>query len=165
MQTYVCIIRMICILQGLGEQEKSNSHPVQICIAKRCVKYRSSPHAACRDCPIRKTQGTVMTFLVEGLTSSLEPARQVRRVGEYAALEDAIAAAKEVIDQFLMREFVPGMPPAKLFARYQSAGEVPIIFRDDDDKTLNVTFNHFEYALARCADLAVPGNSPSSPPY
>ena len=105
-----------------------------------------------------------MTFLVEGLTSSLEPARQVRRVGEYGALEDAVAAAKEVIDQFLIREFAPGMPPAKLFARYQSAGEVPIIFRDDDDKTLNVTyFNHFEYALARCADIAGPGSSPSSP--
>jgi hypothetical protein len=102
-----------------------------------------------------------MTFFVEGLTSSLEPARQVRRVGEYAALEDAVTAAKRVIDEFLVREFAPGMPPAQLFARYQSVGEVPIIFRDDDDKTLNVSyFNHFEYALARCADLAAPGNSP-----
>ena len=97
--------------------------------------------------------------------SSLEPARQVRRVGEFSALEDAVAAARQVIDQFLVREFVPGMPPAKLFARYQSAGEVPIIFRDDDDKTLNVNyFNHFEYALARCADLAVPGNTPPGEP-
>ena len=106
-----------------------------------------------------------MTFLVEGLMSSLEPARQVRRIGEYSELEDAVAAAKQVIDQFLIREFVPGMPPAKLFARYQSAGEVPIIFRDDDDKTLNVNFNHFEYALQRCADLAVPGNNPGTSPY
>jgi hypothetical protein len=50
------------------------------------------------------------------------------------------------------------MPPTRLFARYQSVGEVPIIFRDDDDKTMNVGyFNHFEYALARCADLGMPG--------
>jgi hypothetical protein len=99
-----------------------------------------------------------MTFFVEGLTISLDTDRQVRRIGEYSALEDAVAAAKLVIDQFLAREFAPGMPPAQLFARYQSAGEVPIIFRDDDDKTLNVRyFNHFEYALGRCVDLAIEG--------
>ena len=31
------------------------------------------------------------------------------------------------------------MPLARLFARYQTHGEVPIIFRDDDDKTINVS--------------------------
>jgi hypothetical protein len=99
-----------------------------------------------------------MTFFVEGLTISLDADRQVRRIGEYSTLDDAVAAAKLVIDEFLAGEFAPGMPPARLFARYQSAGEVPIIFRDDDDKTMNVSyFNHFEYALARCADLAMPG--------
>ena len=98
-----------------------------------------------------------MTFFVEGLTGSLDRDQQVRRIGEYFALEDAVAVAKVVIDQFLAREFAPGMPPARLFARYLSAGEVPIIFRDDGDNTMNVRyFNHFEYALARCADLAVP---------
>jgi hypothetical protein len=100
-----------------------------------------------------------MTFFVEGLTISREVDRQVRRIGEYSTLDDAVAAAKLIIDEFLAREFAPGVLPARLFARYQSAGEVPIIFRDDDDKTMNVSyFNHFEYALARCADLAKPGD-------
>ena len=98
-----------------------------------------------------------MTFFVEGLTISLDPDRQVRRIGEYSTLEDAVSAAKLVIDEFLAREFAQGMTPARLFARYQGAGEVPIIFRDDDDKTMNVSyFNHFEYALTRCADIGVP---------
>jgi hypothetical protein len=98
-----------------------------------------------------------MTFFVEGLTGSLDIDQQVRRIGEFSVLEEAVAAAKQIIDEFLAREFAPGMPPARLFARYQSSGEVPIIFRDDSDDTMNVSyFNHFEYALARCADLAVP---------
>ena len=102
-----------------------------------------------------------MTFFVEGLTISLDAARQVRRIGEYSTLEEAVSAAKLAIDEFLAREFEPGMPPARLFVRYQSGGEVPIIFRDDDDKTMNVSyFNHFEYALARCADLAMPASDP-----
>ena len=97
-----------------------------------------------------------MTFFVEGLTSCREIDRQVRRIGEYASLEDAVAAAKQAINEFLVREIKPGMPPATLFARYQDFGEVPIIFRDDDDKTMNVSyFNHFEYALAQCAEMSV----------
>ena len=55
-----------------------------------------------------------------------------------------------MIDEFLAVEFAPDMPLARLFARYQTPGEVPIIFRDGDDKTIHVNaYNHFEYALAR----------------
>jgi len=96
-----------------------------------------------------------LTFLVEGLGAAAAGDRQVRRIGEYAGLDEALAAARRTIDEFLQREFAPGMSPAQLFARYQAAGEVPVIFRDDDDRTMNVTyFNHFQYALARCAELA-----------
>jgi hypothetical protein len=104
-----------------------------------------------------------MTFFVQGLTSLPDREPQVRRIGAYATLNEAVLAAKQVIDEFLTVELAPGMPPAKLFARYQSHGEVPIIFRDDDNKTINVGgFNHFEYALARCADLALsPGEQRS----
>ena len=97
-----------------------------------------------------------MSFFVEGLTSARESDNQVRRIGEYATLEDALAAAKRTIDEFLAREFEDGMLPSVLFTRYQSAGEVPFIFRDDDDKTVNVPdFNHFQYALARCSEICV----------
>lgn len=97
-----------------------------------------------------------MAFLVEGLTSSRDVENQVRRIGEYSLLDEALDAARSTIDQFLQREVKPGMTPASLFARYQSFGEVPIIFRDDDDHTMNVSyFNHFEYALRRCAEIAI----------
>lgn len=95
-----------------------------------------------------------MTFLVEGLTSSREVDEQVRRIGEYTRLDDAIDAARRTVDESLEREYAAGMSSERLFARYQSFGEVPVIFRDDDARTLNVSyFNHFEYALERCAQI------------
>jgi len=96
-----------------------------------------------------------MTFYVEGLTSSREPDRQVCRIGEYKSLENAIAAAKQVINEFLARELKPDMLPSMLFSRYQDVGEVPVIFCDEDDNTVNVaaSFNHLKYALARCGEI------------
>lgn len=97
-----------------------------------------------------------MTFIVEGLTIANEADSQVRRFGEYKTLDDAMAAAKRLIDEFLMREFTPGILPSMLFASYQNFGEVPYIFCDDNDITLNVPdFNHFQYALARCSEICV----------
>jgi hypothetical protein len=96
-----------------------------------------------------------MTFYVEGLTLSREPEQQVRRVGAYESLENAIAAAKLVINEFLTRELKPDMLPSMLFSLYQDSGEVPVIFSDEDEKTINVgaSFNHLKYALARCGEM------------
>lgn len=94
-----------------------------------------------------------MTFFVEGLSKHLEPQTQVRRIGEYKTLAEAVAAAQKVVDEFLRREFKPGMDAKALFSRYQSHGEFPFIFRDDD-KTLNVPgFNHTHYAMTRCGQI------------
>lgn len=95
-----------------------------------------------------------MTFIVEGLTIANEADKQVRRFGEYTTLDDAVAAAKGLIDEFLAREYKPGVLPSVLFASYQNFGEVPFIFCDDNEKTLNVSdFNHFQYAFNRCAEI------------
>lgn len=94
-----------------------------------------------------------MAFLVEGISRQRPPEAQVRRVGEYATREQAIAAAQQVVDEFLRREFKPGMAANELFSRYQSQGEFAFIFRDDD-KTLNVPgFSHAQYARSRCDQL------------
>ena len=95
-----------------------------------------------------------MTFFVEGLSTAHEAASQVRRIGEFQALGDALVAAERAIREFLVREFQPGMLPGALFTRYQSCGEVPYIFRDDGDATINLPgFNHFQYALSQCAEI------------
>jgi len=95
-----------------------------------------------------------MTYIVEGLTIANETDKQVRRLGEYETVGDAVAAAKRLVDEYLMREFKPGILPGVLFASYQNFGEVPFIFSDENDKTMNVSdFNHFQYALNRCAEI------------
>jgi len=94
-----------------------------------------------------------MTFFVEGLSRHHEPETQVRRIGEYQTVAEAIVVAQRTVDEFLRREHKPGMDAKALFSRYQAHGEYPFIFRDDD-KTINVPgFNHAHYAMIRAAEL------------
>lgn len=94
-----------------------------------------------------------MTFFVEGVSKHLEPQTQVRRIGEYPSVAEAITVAKRTIDEFLKQASKPGMDGKALFALYQTQGEYPFIFRDDD-KTFNVPgFNHAHYAMTRAAEI------------
>ena len=94
-----------------------------------------------------------MSFLVEGVNRNLEPKAQVRRIGEYEKVEEAIGAAKQTIDEFLRREFKAGMDPKALFSLYQSKGEYPFIFRTED-RTISVRgFSHAQYAMASSTEL------------
>jgi hypothetical protein len=94
-----------------------------------------------------------MTFFVEGVSKHLDASQQVRRIGEFREVGEAVTAAKRAIDAFLEREFSPGMSAKELFARYQATGEYPFIFRDDD-KTFNVPgFSHVGYALTRSEEI------------
>jgi hypothetical protein len=100
-----------------------------------------------------KNQGASMTFFVEGVSKHLEPKTQVRRIGEYQTIAEAITVARGTIDEFLAKAVLPGMDAKALFTLYQSHGEYPFIFRDDD-KTFNVPgFNHAHYAMTRAAEV------------
>jgi hypothetical protein len=94
-----------------------------------------------------------MTFFVEGLSGHLEPKSQVRRIGEYKTVAEAILVAQKAVDEFLVREYQAGMDAKALFALYQTKGEYPFIFRDDD-KTFNVPgFSHVQYAVTRATEI------------
>jgi hypothetical protein len=94
-----------------------------------------------------------MTYVVEGLTNFHGGEGTVRRIGEHTVLDEAIAASKRIIDEFLASRFEQGITAAALFSHYQKNGEVPFIFRDDGN-TVNVRgFNHFEYAMSRCSEI------------
>ena len=98
-----------------------------------------------------------MSYVVEGVNKNLAPDAQVRRIGEYQTVEEAIAAAKRTVDEFLGREMISGMDAKTLFTRYQDKGEYPFIFRNED-RTINVRgFSHAQYAMARSTELC--GNS------
>ena len=94
-----------------------------------------------------------MSFLVEGVNKNLEPKSQVRRIGEYEKVEEAIAAAKHTVDEFLSRAYRPGTDARALFARYQEEGEYPFIFRTED-RTISVRgFSHAQYAMSRATEI------------
>ena len=94
-----------------------------------------------------------MTFFVEGVSKHHEPELQVRRIGEFETLVDAINAARRAIDAFLGMAYEQGMDADTLFHLYQSQGEHAFIFRDND-KTINVPgFNHLHYAMNRATQL------------
>lgn len=94
-----------------------------------------------------------MKFLVEGVSKFLEPDSQVRRIGEYETVEEAIAAAQQVVDEFLRCNFKPGIDAMSLFRQYQAQGEYPFIFRTDD-RTINVRgFSYAFYAMERATKM------------
>ena len=94
-----------------------------------------------------------MTVFVEGLSKHLEPQTQVRRIGEYKTVAEAISVAQRTVEEFLHLKFKPGMDAKALFSLYQTQGEHPFIFRNDD-KTFNVPgFNHAHYAMTCAAEI------------
>src|SRR3954470_10669436 len=94
-----------------------------------------------------------MRYYVEALTNVHGGESNVRHVGEYDTLEEAIAASQSLIDNFLIGKATNQITIADLFSLYQDSGEVPFIF-SDAERTLNVPgFNHFKYAMIRCTEL------------
>jgi hypothetical protein len=112
-----------------------------------------------------------MIYYVEGLVQLDDTSSEVRQIGEFAKLDEAIGAAEGVIQRFLMKRFSPDMTAQALFALYRESGVIPFIFVDGD-KTLNVSeFNHFKSALAICHAMcgtplnAGPDAAPQAEPF
>ncbi len=94
-----------------------------------------------------------MTYFVEGVSKHQDPQPQVRRIGEYKTVEEAVTVAKQTIEQFLRGEFKRGMTAKKLFSLYEERGEHMFIFQDEA-KTFNVPgFDHADYARTRAAEI------------
>ena len=92
------------------------------------------------------------SFFVEGISQGQPVEDGVRRIGTFKTREEAIACAKRTIDSFLLQQYRPDMFPRDLYARYQLAGEHPVIFQDDN-ATMNVSgFNPPLYTTQRCQD-------------
>ncbi|MGH8635206.1 MAG: hypothetical protein ACRET7_13900 [Burkholderiales bacterium] len=94
-----------------------------------------------------------MTYFVEGVSKHLEPEPQVRRVGEYETVAEAMGVAQKAIEQFLRKEFKHGMSAKKLYAMYEEQGEHMFIFQDEAG-TFNVPgFDHRDYARTLAAEI------------
>ena len=94
-----------------------------------------------------------MTYFVEGVSKHHEPEPQVRRIGEYKTVAEAVAVAQKIIEEFLRAEFKRGMSAKKLYALYEERGEHTFIFQDEA-RTFNVPgFDHEDYARALTAEI------------
>jgi len=99
-----------------------------------------------------------MKFFVQGITRLDDARTSVRQVGEFATHDEAIAASKRMIDDFLAREHKPGMNAALLYGRYQRFGESPFIFGDAGHTMDARGFNHLQYAKTRCDEICGPAS-------
>lgn len=68
---------------------------------------------------------------------------------EYATAEEAVAAARRIVDDFLTENYRPGMTADELYSRYTAFGEDPFIVTADPD----CTFSAWAYARERCGTL------------
>jgi hypothetical protein len=94
-----------------------------------------------------------MTFFVEGVKKHDQPEPEVRRVGEYATLAEAVAAAQKGIEEFLRGAFRRGMTAKRLYTLYEEEGEHMFIFQDEAG-TFNVPgFDHTDYARTMAATI------------
>ena len=94
-----------------------------------------------------------MTYFVEGVSKHDQPEPEVRRVGEYETVTEAMAVAQKAIEQFLRKEFKRGMSAKKLFALYEERGEHMFIFQDEAG-TFNVPgFDHLDRAMTLAAEI------------
>lgn len=94
-----------------------------------------------------------MTYFVEGVSKHHEPEPQVRRIGEFKSIAQAIAVAQKTVEQFLRREFKKGMDARKLYTLYEERGEHTFIFQDEA-RTFNVPgFDHEDYARTLAAEI------------
>ena len=71
------------------------------------------------------------------------------KLGEFDTAEEAIAAAKKIVDDFLELGYRPGMTPRELFVGYRDFGEDPFIRSDDP----TCKFSAWDYARVRSEEI------------
>ncbi len=100
-----------------------------------------------------------MSFYIDALSKQADGKTAARRVGEYWSHDEAVAAAKHLIDAFLFREYrdavARGITPEELFEMFTARGERPVILRQQKgDASTNISrFDAMSHAKQRCAEI------------
>lgn len=72
-------------------------------------------------------------------------------LGKYETWEEAVAAAKKLVDASLADSYKPGMSAESLYSAYKMFGEDPFILGDCPDP--KDAFSAWDYAKRRCEEL------------
>jgi hypothetical protein len=70
--------------------------------------------------------------------------------GEFATAAEAVAAARRIVDEYLVSALKPGMGADELFASYAMFGEDPFIVAPGEEC---VSFSARDHARDRCLEL------------
>jgi hypothetical protein len=73
--------------------------------------------------------------------------------GVFATADEALAACRSIVDEFLVDAFKPGMSATDLYDCYTSFGDDPFIM-PVDQKDPAVAFSAWRYARERCEVIA-----------
>jgi len=92
---------------------------------------------------------TVFTVFIDDNFHYLDKEYRTK-LGDFATLESAIDACKEVVDEYLAGDYVEGMLADDLYARYTMFGDDPFI---TGPGVTGALFSAWNYAQARAAIL------------
>jgi hypothetical protein len=77
-------------------------------------------------------------------------------LGVYATYDEAVEAAKEIVDEFLSSAYKPGVSFEDLFGGYRGFGEDPFILATPLHANVGPLFSARGYAQERCRELCDP---------
>jgi hypothetical protein len=104
-----------------------------------------------------------MNFLVHGVTR-IGGKLHAHQIGEYWNYDEAVAAAKQHIDDFLYREYKRavwhGISAKNLYQLYKRAGEAMLVVPKVHQETLVLHFDHLEYAARKCEEICAKATPP-----
>ncbi len=82
---------------------------------------------------------------------SLPPDDARYKLGDFATLDEAVAACKRMVDRFLKVETPPDATAAERYEVYTHSGPDPFIVTDDP-VAVNPAFSAWSYAKERCQE-------------
>ena len=99
-----------------------------------------------------------MSFYIDALSKLPDGTTTARHVSDYYNYPEALAAAKHLIDSFLLREYrnaaAKGIGASLLLEIYKARGEKPVILRKGGNSSTNIArFNAISYATQRCMEI------------
>ena len=75
-------------------------------------------------------------------------------LGDFTSYEEAEAACRRIVDEFLLGAYEPGMEAQALCALYTMFGDDPFISTADRART----FSAWDYARTRCEEICTQGS-------
>ena len=81
-------------------------------------------------------------------------------LGDFPKWDEAVGAAKKVVDDYLLAEYKPGVTASSLYSSYVSFGKDPFIIPSPSKKT---SFSAWDYAKMRCGEICLPLDAVPTP--